>query len=72
MKKTGRTLITTAIILAGALFASGVMVWFTPNSSWLAFIGWTIFFATLQAPFLFIPSAQNTCVGWLARFRKGE
>jgi hypothetical protein len=72
VNKTGRTLITGAIVLAGALLASAVMVRFTPNASWLAFTGWTIFFVALQGPFLFIQSAQSTCMAWLVRFRKGE
>jgi len=72
MNKIGPKLITIAIVLAGALLASAVMLKFTPNASWLAFIGWTIFFVALQAPFLFIQSAQNTCMAWLVRFRKGE
>jgi hypothetical protein len=72
MNKTSRTLVTVAIVLAGAILASAVMVKFTPNASWLAFIGWAIFFVALQAPFLFIQSSQNTCMAWLVRFRKGE
>jgi hypothetical protein len=72
MNKTSRTLIIIAIVSAGALLASAVMVKFTPNASWLAFVGWTIFFVALQAPFLFLESAQNTCMAWLVRFRKGE
>jgi hypothetical protein len=72
MNKTGRTLITIVIVLTGALLASAVMLKFTPNASWMAFIGWTFFFVALQAPFVFIQSAQNTCMAWLARFRKGE
>ncbi len=72
MNKTSQTLITIAIVLAGAMLASALMVKFTPNASWLAFIGWTIFFVALQAPFLFIQSAQNSCMAWLVRFQKGE
>ena len=72
MNKTGRTAITLACVFAGALLASAVMVRFTPNASWLAFAGWGIFFVALQAPFLFIESAQRTCTAWLVRFRKGE
>ena len=72
MNKTGRMLITIAIVLAGSLMASALMVKFTPNASWLVFIGWTLFFVALQAPFVFIQSAQNTCMAWLVRFRKGE
>jgi len=71
MNKTGRTLVTFAIVLAGALFASALMLKLGPNSSWLPFVGWTIFFVALQLPwFLVTPSAQGSCTAWLARFRK--
>ncbi len=72
MSKTSRALITLAIILAGAIFASAIMLRVSPNSSWLAFIGWAIFFAALQLPWLLVtPSAQGSCTAWLGRFRKG-
>jgi hypothetical protein len=72
MNKTTRTLITFGIVMAGALLASVVMIKLSPNSSWLAFVGWAIFFAALQLPWLLVtPSAQSTCTAWLARFRKG-
>lgn len=70
MDKISRTLITAAIVLAGAMLASALMLQFTPNDSWLAFIGWMIFFVALQFPFLFIQSFQDSCTAWLARFRK--
>jgi hypothetical protein len=72
LNKTSRTLITVAIVLAGAMLASALMLKFTPNDSWLAFIGWIIFFVAIQSPFLFIRSARDGCTAWLARFRKGE
>ena len=73
MNKTGRTLVTFAIVLAGALFASALMLKLSPDSSWLAFVGWAIFFVALQLPWLLIaPSAQGGCTAWLARLRKGE
>jgi hypothetical protein len=72
MNKAGRTLITFAIVLAGALFASALMLQLSPNSSWLAYLGWAIFFVALQLPWLFVtPSAQSSCTAWLARFRRG-
>jgi hypothetical protein len=72
MNKTSRTLITFAIVLAGALFASALMLKLSPNSSWLAFLGWAMFFAALQLPWLLVtPAAQSSCTAWLARFRKG-
>lgn len=73
MNKTGRTLVTFALTLAGALLASALMLKFSSNSSWLAFVGWAIFFVALQLPWLWVtPSAQSGCTAWLARFRKGE
>ena len=71
MNNIHRLLITAAVVLAGALLASALMIKFTPEASWLAFIGWTIFFVTLQVPFLFIQSARNACTAWLVRFREG-
>jgi hypothetical protein len=72
MNRTTRTLITFAIVLAGALMASVIMLKLSPNSSWLALIGWVIFFAALQLPWLWVtPNAQSSCTAWLARFRKG-
>jgi hypothetical protein len=73
MNETGRTLITFAIVLAGALFASAIMLKFSPGSSWLAFVGWSVFFVALQLPWLLVtPSTQSSCTAWLARLRKGE
>jgi hypothetical protein len=72
MNKTTRSLITFVIVLAGALLASAIMLKLSPNSSWLAFVGWAIFFVALQLPWLLVtPSAQSSCTAWLARFRKG-
>jgi len=72
MNKTTRTLVTFAIVLAGSLLASALMLRLSPNSSWLAFVGWVIFFAALQLPWLWVtPSAQTSCTAWLARFRRG-
>ena len=65
MNKTSRTVITVAIVLAGALLASALMLKLSPNSSWLAFVGWAIFFAALQLPWLLVtPSAQSSCTAW--------
>ena len=73
MNKITRTLVTFGIVLAGALLASAIMLKVSPNSSWLAFAGWAVFFAALQLPWLWVtPSAQSSCTAWLARFRKGS
>ena len=62
MNKTSRKLITFAIGLAGALFASALILKLSPDSSWLAFVGWAMFFAALQLPGLFAtPSTQSSC-----------
>ncbi|MGI9066026.1 MAG: hypothetical protein ACR2HX_06435 [Pyrinomonadaceae bacterium] len=72
MNTITRTLTTFGIVLTGALLASALMLKLSPNSSWLAFVGWVIFFAALQLPWLLVtPSAQSSCTAWLARFRKG-
>ena len=72
MNKRTRMLVTLAIVLAGALFASALMLKFSPNSSWLAFVGWVIYFSVLQLPWLLLtPSTQSRCTAWLTRFRKG-
>lgn len=72
MNTTTRTLITFGIVLAGALLASALMFKLSPNSTWLAFVGWAIFFVALQLPWLlFTRSAQSSCTAWLARLRKG-
>ena len=67
MNTTTRTLITFGIVLTGALLASALMLKLSPNSSWLAFVGWVvIFFAGLQLPWLLVtPSAQSSCTAWL-------
>jgi hypothetical protein len=73
MNKSDRTLISIAIVLAGALFASTLMLKLSPNSSWLAFVGWAILLVALQLPWLFAtPPARSGCTAWLTRFRKGE
>ena len=72
MNKTGRTLISFAIVLSGAIFAAALMLKLSPNSSWLAFAGWAIFFVALQLPWLLVtPSAVSGCMARLVRFRKG-
>jgi hypothetical protein len=70
MNKTSRT--TMAFVLAGAILASALMQQFTPNDSWLAFIGWVVFFVAIQSPFLFIQSTRDGCMAWLARLRKED
>ena len=73
MRRTGRTLFVLAVILVGALLASALMLMLVPKSSWLAFVGWVIFFVAIQVPWLWVtPSAQGGCTAWLARFREGD
>lgn len=71
MNKTIRMLITYGIALTGTFLPSALMLKLGPNNSWLAFVGWSIFFGALQLPWLMVPSAQSSCTAWLARFRKG-
>ena len=72
MNKTSRLIIALAIVLVGVMLASALMLKFTPNGSWLAFIGWIVFFLAIQIPLLFVRSTQGGCMAWLARFQKGD
>jgi len=61
-------LIIIASVLAGAMLASTLMLQFTSNDSWLAFVGWVIFFVSIQAPFLLMQSSREYgCTAWLGR-----
>jgi membrane protein YdbS with pleckstrin-like domain len=71
MNKTGRTLITVAVVLAGAVLASALLQKFSPNDSWLAFAGWVIFFVAIQLPIFIVgQSSQGSCTAWLTRSQK--
>ena len=73
MNKTTRTLILAGIALAASALASMLIQVFTPNKSWLAFIGWMVFFVATQVPALFVTrSSERACVGWLNRFRNRQ
>jgi hypothetical protein len=67
MNKTQRSLMILGATLATSLAASALMLKLTPNSSWLAFAGWTVFFVSLQLPWLLIkPTTLSTCTSWLS------
>ncbi len=71
MNKAGGKFVAPALALTGAVLASALMLKFTANGSWLAFIGWVIFFVAIQSPmFIGAPSSQGSCAAWLARLRK--
>lgn len=70
MKKVNRRLFVVACVVAGAVAGSALMFVLTPGASWVAFVGWAVFFVAVQTPFLL--SAQNSlasCAGWLTRLR---
>jgi len=68
MSKTFKRVISAAFVLAASLLASAIMIKFTPNASWLAFVGWTIFFLAVQSPiFLLLQNSQPNCTAWLTR-----
>ena len=72
MNRTGRRLLTFTIVLVTAIFASVIMLKVNLKSSWLSLVGWAIFFAALQLPWMLAnPSSHNSCTAWLGRFRKG-
>lgn len=64
----GRPAVTFAIVVLGALLASAIMVQLSSGSSVLAFIGWTIFFVSLQLPWIWISNSSN-CMSWISRVR---
>lgn len=43
----------TAIMLIAAGAAASVLYLASPDSTWMAFLGWIVFFFSLQFPFLF-------------------
>jgi len=68
MNKSSRMLILVASVVAAAMLAAGVMSKFTSGDSWLAYLGWAIFFLSLQVPFLLTQSSrENRCTAWLGR-----
>ncbi len=73
MNKTSQMLITVGIILAGAMLASALMLQFSSNDSWLAFVGWVIFFVAIQSPMIMVTqSSGGSCTAWLSRMRNKE
>jgi len=73
MNKTNRMLILAGIILASATLASLLIQIFSEKKSWLAFIGWVIFFASSQAPALLVSrSSERACSGWWNRLRNRQ
>ncbi|HEV2800895.1 MAG TPA: hypothetical protein VGW12_10385 [Pyrinomonadaceae bacterium] len=65
MNRRGRAIITGLAVLTGALLASVVMLKVNPTDSWAAFIGWVIFFVSIQSPLFLFP--QLSCTAWLSR-----
>lgn len=56
--------------MAGAMAASAVLIRVTPNASWLAFVGWGVFFVAIQLPIIMATqSPQWSCAAWLTRIR---
>jgi len=69
MNKLGHPVVTVTLILVGALLAAFIMLQLSSGSSLLAFIGWTVFFVTLQLPWLFDTRPGNRMT-WLSRNRR--
>jgi len=73
MKKTSPNIIIIALTLAASLVAAALMLQVTANSSWLAFIGWVIFYLSIQVPlFLYTQKSQESCTAWVSRLMKRE
>ncbi len=66
-----RKLVILSIVLAGALLASAIMQKFTPNQSWMAFVGWVIFFLAIQLPWILATQKNyDNCTALFNRLRK--
>ena len=73
MNKTSRNIIIISLALVAAMIASAVMLKFTSNGSWLAFIGWAIFYFSLQVPYLlYTQKSQESCTAWFSRLIKKD
>ena len=73
MKKISQNIVPIALPLATALIASAIMLKVSPNSSWLAFTGWIIFYFSIQVPlFLYTQKSQESCTAWVSRLMKRE
>lgn len=70
MNKTSKILYI-ALILAGVLIASSIMMAVTPQQSILAFIGWVFFFAAITFPtFILAGNTNADCTARLQRIFK--
>jgi hypothetical protein len=68
MSKTFKRVISATFALAASLLASAIMIKLTPNDSWMAFVGWTIFFLAVQSPIFLLPqNSSSDCTAWLTR-----
>jgi hypothetical protein len=73
MNKTTRMLILAGIILTSSTLASFLIYMATEKRSWLGFFGWMIFFASSQAPMLFVTRpSERACSGWWNRLRNRQ
>ena len=69
MKNSRQLLTSVSIILIGAILASGIFFLFSGERGWVKFIGWVIFFASIQSPF-FLSRYSNMSCSFLARLKK--
>jgi hypothetical protein len=60
------------IMIAAALVSSAIIKMLTPGASWLAFFGWTVFFVSIQIPFIFTRMSYTDCLSWFTRSRGGN
>lgn len=56
------------VAIAGAILSAVILVFLTPNSSFVAFLGWVVFFIAIQAPF-FMSTRANPydCRKWFSK-----
>ena len=61
--KTNLRAANVVLAMATAMIGAAIMILLAGNANWLKFVGWTIFFASLQS-WLFLP--QNAAGRWCA------
>jgi len=58
------------VVLVSSMLATALMVLFTQSMSWLASVGWVIFFASLQTSVI-LAAVRNepadACTAWVLR-----
>jgi inner membrane protein involved in colicin E2 resistance len=66
MKRT--KIMSVLVAIGGAILSAIVLVLLTPNSSFLEFLGWVVFFIAIQAPFFIsTKTGYYGCGKWFSK-----